>query len=91
MTTFTIKHGIIWQGNKPRSVGETVEIDDAQRDVIDPNHTDLQSASEAKLEAEKLAAEADLAKQKAEAFAKLDAEHAAKQKAEDAKKKGGKS
>lgn len=81
MPKFIIKRGSIWSGGKLVSEGGTVELDDADREYIDPTHEVLQSAGEAKLEAEKLAAESKLAAAKAKALADLDAKFLADSKA----------
>lgn len=92
MTTFVIKRGSFWQDGKQRYANHpdpslrTVSLADIERDAMDPNHTDLQSADEAALEAKKLQAESELKVKQAEALAKIDAEHKA---ALEAKKKGG--
>ncbi len=99
MTTYIIKRGGIWQGGKLRTSDHadtklrTVELDDEQRKLIDPDGSLLQSAEEAALEAKKLKAEADLSAKRAEALAKIDADHQAELEAKskpDAKKGGGK-
>lgn len=90
MATYTIKKYGIWQGNKLRGPGETVELDEAEREKIDPDHSNLQSRDEAQLEAEKLAAEAKLAAEKARVLGELDAKHKAElEKSAKAEKKGG--
>lgn len=86
---YLIKHGGVWANGKLIPTGGNVELSDEDRELIDPNHTDLQSGAEADTEASKLSVDADLAKARAAALARVDAEHAAKlkQQAADAKKK----
>lgn len=100
MNSYIIKQGGVFQGGKRRGIGETVTLTLEDRELIDPNHTDLQSAEEAEVEATKLEAEAELEKKKRDALAKIDAEALAKAEAEAKKKaaeeealkkKGGKS
>lgn len=48
MGIFTIKFGTIWSGGKPRTVGETIELSEKDRERIDPTHEHLMSLDEAK-------------------------------------------
>lgn len=70
MASYVIKRGGIWSGGKLLSEGATVELSDADRDAMDPQHTDLLSANEAKAEASKLKAEADALTEKAKNLTK---------------------
>ncbi len=69
MPSFIVKRGGIWAGGKLHTEGAVVELSEKDRDVIDPNHDTLQSAKDAKLEAEKLAAESKAAAEKAKQLA----------------------
>lgn len=91
MPVYTIKHGSIWQGGKLRSVNETVELSEKDRELIDPKHTDLQSPEEAKAEAEAAleAAEKKAADAKALAEAEAKRVEALKKAKKDGEKKEG--
>lgn len=77
MGVYTIKNGSIWQGGKQLHAGDVVELSDKDRQLIDPQHTDLQSSEEAQAEAEQLAAEAEKKAAAAKAIAELEAKKAA--------------
>lgn len=91
---FLIKHGGVWKDGKLVPTGGRVDLEPADRELIDPNHTDLESAEEAEIASQKLDVEASLARRKSQALARIDAEHAEKlkrdaerAKAEEEKKK----
>lgn len=93
--TFSIKRGSFWQDNAQRHANHadpslrTISLTAADRDAMDPTHTDLQSAEEAALEGKSLDVDAGLAKKRAAALEKIDAEHTAELAALAEKKKGG--
>ena len=83
LITFSIKRGSFWQDGEQRHATHvnpelrTIKLTSVERDRMDPTHTDLQSAEEVELEAKKLEVDAELAKKRAAALAKIDAEHKA--------------
>lgn len=86
MPSFLIKRGGIWAGGKLLTEGDTVELSEKDRDIIDPEHTTLQSAKDAKHEAEKLAAESKAAAEKAKQLAEAESKAAAEKKSKDGAK-----
>jgi hypothetical protein len=91
MPLYTIKVGSIWKAGKQHGIGATVELTEADREKIDPKHTDLASLEELKADVEKAKLEAASVEKKA---SQLEAEHKAAQQQQAAqpspKKAGGK-